>query len=1001
MRAPSHNHTDYRHPDKTKSSSARTREARRGRAARAAALLALFFAIVTVFHSSASYAWPAGSGAATDAAAVPSAAPAVERDFASGFFFPALFQLPGVESVQTYADDCTTPKDAFTLGDTVCVKASVPFVLLNRWRINIIGPANVVRGSLAVSGLTQTFSFTLPSTPQTVIDDDTFDNRGTWRADLTTVGGSRRASTAFDVSSATATDAAADLQIISAIDDADGVIPSGGSLLVTVYVLNMGPNAATNVVVAPPTGAGIALQSFAPVNGSDCGGTCSVASLASRGVAKFTATYNVTGAAGSKVVARSSVTSDTFDPRPTFDYRVDVDNPAPPANTNVDSVVVAIGAASSATTCTLTCPANVVATANTTVGSQLGAFVKYGAASVDGDCGEITNSPISNSFFAVGTHTVTSSATGDSCTFTVKVLNTPAPTISCPVDKTAFAASGADDATVVVGAPTFTASGGGTVTSLRSDSTQAVLGEDGEVVTPAVPKALTDPYPIGVTSIIWTVTDADGRTASCTQKIIVSDNACGSDTTPPTITAPDDVTVGTGAANPGCTVTLDDELGQPEVNDNCAVNVTITGAPAGNNFAPGTYTLTYTATDSGNNSASDTQVVTVIDDTAPIIAAPADATYTCPSEVPAANVNQARGPVIGPDGQFVRDANGELVFSGPPFENCGTVNVTVSESNNGGAGSAANPRVITRTFTATDSAVPTHNSASAVQTITVADGTAPTISAPSAITVGTGPGAVSCDATISNATLGSATASDNCGGVTVTRSPAGNTFPLGTTTVTWTATDAAGNTATATQAVTVVDNTPPVITPPANVVVYLPLNSTATSRAVTYPNPATATDNCAGSITIGYSPASGSVFPVGTSTVTITATDSHSNSSTATFTVTVLYNFTGFFSPVDNLPVLNQVKAGQNIPLKFSLSGNKGLGILAAGFPASQQVSCSTNVPINDMEETDNPGNSTLTYSPDTYHYNWKTEKSWAGTCRVLTVKLNDGSTHTANFKFK
>jgi len=48
--------------------------------------------------------------------------------------------------------------------------------------------------------------------------------------------------------------------------------------------------------------------------------------------------------------------------------------------------------------------------------------------------------------------------------------------------------------------------------------------------------------------------------------------------------------------------------------------------------------------------------------------------------------------------------------------------------------------------------------------------------------------------------------------VTVTRSPTGNTFAVGTTTITWTATDAAGNTTTATQNVTVIDDTPPVIT---------------------------------------------------------------------------------------------------------------------------------------------------------------------------------------------
>jgi hypothetical protein len=37
----------------------------------------------------------------------------------------------------------------------------------------------------------------------------------------------------------------------------------------------------------------------------------------------------------------------------------------------------------------------------------------------------------------------------------------------------------------------------------------------------------------------------------------------------------------------------------------------------------------------------------------------------------------------------------------------------------------------------------------------------------------------------------------------------------------------------------------------------------------------------------------------------------------------------------------------------------------------------------------------------NTYTYVWKTDKSWAGTCRQLTVRVNDGTDHLANFKFK
>jgi hypothetical protein len=111
------------------------------------------------------------------------------------------------------------------------------------------------------------------------------------------------------------------------------------------------------------------------------------------------------------------------------------------------------------------------------------------------------------------------------------------------------------------------------------------------------------------------------------------------------------------------------------------------------------------------------------------------------------------------------------------------------------------------TYTATDA----HgNTAKATQTVTVIDDTRPTIAAPSDLSVETGP---DCGTVVSDEKLGTATASDNCPGVTVTRSgvPSGNLFPVGTTEVTYTATDAHGNTATATQDVTVIDNTPPVI----------------------------------------------------------------------------------------------------------------------------------------------------------------------------------------------
>jgi hypothetical protein len=106
---------------------------------------------------------------------------------------------------------------------------------------------------------------------------------------------------------------------------------------------------------------------------------------------------------------------------------------------------------------------------------------------------------------------------------------------------------------------------------------------------------------------------------------------------------------------------------------------------------------------------------------------------------------------------------------------------------------------------------------------------------------------------------------------------------------------------------------------------------------------------------------------------------------------------------VDNLPALNVVQAGRGIPVKFSLSGNKGLGIFAAGSPSSGPIVCNSSDPATLLEETVTAGGSSLSYDPvsDQYIYVWKTEAAWAGTCRQLVVTLNDGTVHRANFKFK
>jgi PKD repeat protein len=114
------------------------------------------------------------------------------------------------------------------------------------------------------------------------------------------------------------------------------------------------------------------------------------------------------------------------------------------------------------------------------------------------------------------------------------------------------------------------------------------------------------------------------------------------------------------------------------------------------------------------------------------------------------------------------------------------------------------------------------------------------------------------------------------------------------------------------------------------------------------------------------------------------------------------YDVRGFFPPVANPPTVNARQAGAAIPLKFSLSGNQGLNILAAGSPSSVQVSCQSRASIGAPIVASSPGDSGLTYdaSSDTYTFVWKTDRSWAGTCRRLDLTLDDGTTHSAQMRF-
>lgn len=108
--------------------------------------------------------------------------------------------------------------------------------------------------------------------------------------------------------------------------------------------------------------------------------------------------------------------------------------------------------------------------------------------------------------------------------------------------------------------------------------------------------------------------------------------------------------------------------------------------------------------------------------------------------------------------------------------------------------------------------------------------------------------------------------------------------------------------------------------------------------------------------------------------------------------------FSGFFQPVDNSSI-NRVKAGAGVPVKFSLGGDFGLDVFADGYPSVTQIAC-PGMSVDAIEQTVSVGSSHLVYdaAADQYVYLFKTSKSWAGTCRELTMVFSDGTTRSAAF---
>jgi Tol biopolymer transport system component len=220
-----------------------------------------------------------------------------------------------------------------------------------------------------------------------------------------------------------------------------------------------------------------------------------------------------------------------------------------------------------------------------------------------------------------------------------------------------------------------------------------------------------------------------------------------------------------------------------------------------------------------------------------------------------------------------------------------------------------------------------------------------------------------------------------------------DTTHVGSFTFQVTALDGANNIATATATYRVLDRTPPSITftTPADQAVYTQNQVVAADYTCTDEPDGSGLASCNGDVASG---AAIDTSTVGDHTFTVTAADGAHNAASASRGYTVIYDFSGFFSPVTVFPTANSAKAGQGIPLKFSLYGNRGSDLFAPDSPAW--------APCDSPTAGSTVVSGTLSYnaSLDRYTFLAATDKAWAGTCKDGIVTRRDGTTHRARFAF-
>jgi uncharacterized repeat protein (TIGR01451 family) len=580
-------------------------------------------------------------------------------------------------------------------------------------------------------------------------------------------------------------DCAVDLGITKS--DSPDPVEAGNNLTYNILVTNYGPGDATGVVMTDTLPSRADFVSATPAQGS-CSESAGVVTCDLGDIPNG-------GSVGITIVVTPWCPDPTGDPCAALIYNmaeVACNEEEPDPNVYLNTAATDTTVEDTTDPVFDSCPADVtvecdavpaVPTLTATDNCDDSVDIGFNERQIDGNCPD--------SYQLVRTWTATDDCGNFAeCGQTITVVDNTPPEISCPPDVTVECDASLDpDVNTALGKATAT-DNCGEVTVTYSDV--SLLGECNGT---------------GYVLRTWTATDDCRNSASCVQTIYVVD------TTDPVISCPADVTA---ECDEGLDPYVNTWLGVATATDNCGeVTITYTDAPdlTGCNGTGGIVRTWRAEDDCGNYSECD-QMIYIVDITPPVISCPDDITIECDDSIHPNNTGWATGT-----------------------DNCDSVTITWNDVEylDGCNGTG----YIERTWTAADAC---GLYSTCVQIITVVDDTPPVITCPADVTI-------ECDESSSPDNTGMATATDNCGTPTVTWSDIeylDGCNGTGYIERTWTATDDCGNSASCLQTITVVDDTPPVITCPADVTIECDESSDPSNTGY-----ATATDNC-GTPTVTY-----------------------------------------------------------------------------------------------------------------------------------------------------